>query len=110
MDYLMGALAGLVFGGAVGYLKNYFVWQRYLKKAASDSMSMYEAGSIYAKAMISYGVNVITLIGAFLLRNVVPFDGTAFLIGTAVALAVINRGLAIKQQKSNAGQQGGERT
>lgn len=110
MDYLTGALAGLVFGGAVGYLKNYFIWQRYLKKAASDSMSVYEAGSIYAKAMISYGVNVITLIGAFLLRNVVPFDGTAFLIGTAVALAVINRVLAIKQQKSSAGQQGGERT
>ncbi len=110
MDYLTGALAGLVFGGAVGYLKNYFIWQRYLKKADSDSMSVYKAGSIYAKAMISHGVNDITLIGAFLLRNVVPFDGMAFLIGTAVALAVINQVLAIKQQKSSAGQQGGEQT
>lgn len=70
---------------------------------------MYEAGSIYAKAMISYAVNIITLIGVFLLRNVVPFDGTAFLIGTAVALAVINRVLAMKQQKNGIGHRGGER-
>lgn len=99
---MTGALAGLVFGGAVGYLKNYFIWQRYLKKAAPDNMSVYEAGSIYAKAMISYGVNVITLIGAFLLRNVVPFDGTAFLIGNGGSPRRNKQGAGNKQQKSSA--------
>ena len=42
MTYVIGAIAGLILGGAVGYLKNLFLWQRYLqeseKKTAEEEM------------------------------------------------------------------------
>ena len=43
--------------------------------------------------------NLITLIIVFLLRNIVPFDGIAFIIGTAVALTIMNKVLSAGQKK-----------
>jgi hypothetical protein len=50
--------------------------------------------------MISYFVNILTLLVAFLIRNIVPFDGIAFLIATALTLAAMNHMWAFRQ-KSN---------
>ena len=100
MAYVTGAIAGLLFGGIIGYLKALFIWKKYLKNAAKDRAGEYEAGNVYGRAMISYFVNILTLVAAFLLRNIVPFNGIAFIIGTAVSLAAMNQIMALWQKKT----------
>lgn len=95
MEYALGAVAGLIFGGLIGQLKNLFIWKKYLRESASSSPEANRVGGLYARAGISYFVNILTLAAAFFLRNAVPFHGLAFLIGTAVALTVMNKALAL---------------
>lgn len=98
MNYVLGAVAGLIFGGIVGGLKSLVVWHGYVKNQSSDYAGQTSGNSIYARAMISYFVNILTLLAAFLVRNIVPFDGIAFLISTAVALAIMNHVWALRQK------------
>lgn len=95
MTYVIGAIAGLVIGGVVGALKNRFIWGSYLYSEEFSS----EAGALYGRMMASNVTNLITLIIVFLIRNIVPFDGTAFIIGTAVALTLMNKVLSVGQKK-----------
>jgi len=96
MTYVFGTIAGLIFGGVVGALKNRFIWGKYLIK--DDAFN--EAAGLYGRMLASNIVNVITLVIVFFLRNVVPFDGIAFLIGTAVAMTLMNKVLAAGQKKN----------
>ena len=100
MTYVIGAVAGIIFGGIVGSLKSLIIWKKYGE--ADPSGDGYQAGesSIYARAMISYFVNILTLLAAFLVRNIVPFDGIAFLIATALTLALMNHAWALRQKKT----------
>ena len=100
MTYVIGAIAGLILGGAVGYLKNLFLWQRYLQESEKKTAEEEKEGGLYARALISYAVNILTLLLAFVVRNIVPFDEAAFLIGTAIALVVMNKILAAGQKKT----------
>ena len=100
MNYIIGAVAGLIFGGIVGILKNLFIWSRYEKGGKDPHSDPAVATGIYARAMISYFVNILTLLVAFLIRNIVPFDGIAFLIATALTLAAMNHMWAFKQKKN----------
>lgn len=95
MTYVIGAAAGLIFGGAVGALKNRFIWGDYLHREDTSG----EAGALYGRMFASNISNLITLIIVFFLRNIVPFDGIAFLIGTAVALTLMNKVLSAGQKK-----------
>lgn len=99
MTYAIGAIAGLIFGGAAGHLKNLLIWQKYLKEHASENGDAESLGGLYARSFISYAVNILVLAAAFFTRNVMPFDGIAFLIGTAVALTIMNKVLALGQKK-----------
>jgi len=103
---VFGALAGLVFGGIVGQLKNELIWQRYLKKIAENTVTGDNFGGIYLRSGISFAVNVVTLVAAFFLRDIVPFSGIAFLIGTAIALTIMNKVLAVRQKKLEDGKGG----
>ena len=101
MTYVFGSIAGLIVGGLAGYLKNRFLWQKYMADSSSSSEAgAGQAGGIYARSMISYAVNIVTLLLVFLVRNIVPFDDTAFLIGTAAALVAMNKVLVFKQKKA----------
>jgi len=100
LNYIIGAVAGLIFGGIVGILKNLFIWSRYEQGSKDPNEDPAAAGSIYARAMISYFVNILTLLVAFLIRNIVPYDGIAFLIAVAVALSVMNHMWALRQKKN----------
>ena len=103
MTYAMGAIAGLVFGGIIGLLKNLFIWRKYIE-SKDGTAGQNEAANVYGRAMISYFVNIATLVAAFFMRGIVPSDGIAFLIGTAAALAILNHVWALKQ-KSGSGSQ-----
>lgn len=96
MTYIIGAAAGLVFGGIIGSLKSLVIWKKYGK--TDDCENPANGNSIYARAMISYFVNIMTLLAAFLVRNIVPFDGIAFLIATALTLAIMNHVWALRQK------------
>ncbi len=100
MSYVLGAVAGIIFGGIVGALKSLFIWHKYEKNGDDPNSDPASANSIYARAMISYFTNILTLLVAFLVRNIVPFDGIAFLIATALTLAAMNHMWALKQKKN----------
>ena len=97
VTYVIGAVIGLAFGGIVGALKNRFIWGEYLRRDNEDASSG-EAAALYGRILASNAVNVVTLLVDFLLRNVIPADGIAFLIGTAVALTIMYR-ILIKGQR-----------
>lgn len=99
MSIVIGVIAGLVFGCAVGYFKNCVIWLKYLKKANTGNSADAGVNGAYLRSMISFGINVLTLAAAFFMRNAVPFDGIAFLIGTAAGLSIMNKVLAAGQKK-----------
>ena len=99
MTYVIGAIAGLVLGGIVGALKNRYIWGSYLRRENDDAAAG-EAGALYSRMLISNLTNLATLLIVFFLRNIVPFDGIAFLIGAAVALTIMNRALSMGQKKN----------
>lgn len=99
MEYALGTVAGLIFGGLIGQLKNLFIWKKYLRESASSRAEANTVGGLYARAGISYFVNILTLAAAFFLRNAVPFHGLAFLVGTAIALTVMNKVLAASYKR-----------
>ncbi len=104
MTYVAGAIAGLVFGGLAGHLKNRLIWKKYLQQSASDAICNNEMTSVYGRALLSYAINVAVLVIVFLLRNIVPFNGIACLIGVAIALSVMNKMLVLQQKKSGGAQ------
>lgn len=100
LTYVFGAIAGLIVGGLAGYLKNRFLWRRYMTGDSSSDAEAGQVGGIYARSMISSAVNIVTLVLVFLVRDVVPFSETAFLIGTAAGLVAMNKVLVFKQKKA----------
>lgn len=98
MTYVIGAVAGLIFGGIIGTLKSLVIWQKYGKSSGDYDYGQTSGNSIYARAMISYFVNILTLLAAFLVRDIVPWNGIAFLIATALTLAGMNHVWALRQK------------
>ena len=103
MTYALGGLAGLILGLAVGYLKNLLLWKKYLRDEKSAGQEAGRVGDLYMRALVSYGVNVLTLVAAFLIRDLLPFSEIAFLIGTAAGLVVMNKVLVFGQKKQGDG-------
>ena len=99
MTYALGVIAGLVFGGIMGQLKNLFIWRRYLRESASEHAGPENLGSLYTRSFISYAVNLLVLAAAFFSRDILPFNGIAFLVVTALELATINKVLAFEQKR-----------
>lgn len=89
MTYVLGALAGLFLGALSGYLKNLFIWRKYVQDR-KDSDPHGETGAVYGRLFLSNAVNIAVLLVCFLLRNIVPFSFAAFLIATAVSLSLMN--------------------
>ena len=99
MNIVIGAIAGLAAGCIIGWLKNSLIWMKYLKKTDNENPAEAGVNGAYIRSMISFGVNVLTLAAAFFLRDVVPFHGIAFLIGTAAGLSVMDKVLSVQQKK-----------
>jgi len=101
LSYAAGALAGLILGCLIGYLKNLLIWQKYMRKCSSSEYSGQPGmGGLYARAFISYTANIVALVLAFFTRNLFPFSGVAYLVGAAVGLTVMNKVLVTKQKKA----------
>ena len=79
MNYLWGALAGLVWGALWGGL-NILILKKSLQKNDSNILMAGNLGRM--------GVDMAALLLVFLLRRILPFSHEAMMIATAVALSV----------------------
>ena len=80
MKYLIGALAGLVWG-ALAALLNGYITKKALDKASDKAMLLSNA--------LRLGVDIAALGSVFLLRNVLPFSFEAALVGTAASMSIL---------------------
>ena len=90
MNYLWGALAGLVWGALWGGL-NILILKRSLGKNDSNILM---AGNLARMV-----VDLAALLLVFLLRKILPFSYEAMLVATAVALSVTSLILAFRYGK-----------
>ena len=80
MKYLIGALAGLVWG-ALAALLNGYITKKALDKASDKAMLLSNA--------LRLVVDIAALGSVFLLRNVLPFSFEAALVGTAASMSIL---------------------
>jgi len=90
MSYVIGALAGIAWGGAVGFLNAKLM--RYFVSKNSNTMMMV---STWVKTL----VDVAALAVVFLLRKSLPFQLSTCLIGTAITLSMVTMYSAFKLAK-----------
>lgn len=90
MTYVIGAAAGLVYGGLFGLLKH---WVRVGGKTQDTTKRLYIYMSV---AML---INIVALLSVYFLRNIWPWSFTAMLIATAVALSITGKLSALREQK-----------
>ena len=81
--YAAGALAGLVYGFLVGFIKYVCLWKSTIK-----SDKKITSGNLYARMVISWIANFAALLLVFLLRNLLPFSFAAVLLAAAVGLSL----------------------
>ena len=81
MEFLFGALAGLVWG-ALAALVNRAISKKALEKNSTNAMLAANMGRM--------AVDVVVLGAVFLLRKQLPFRYEGMLVGTAVSLSLLN--------------------
>lgn len=96
MTYVLGAILGVVLGGAAGYIKNRVIWVKYMN---SETEPDKEADRLYTRMLASNFTNIAVLAAIFFTRNLQPFNGAAYLIGAALALALMNKAILLGQKK-----------
>ena len=79
MKYLIGALAGLVWGALAAL--NGYITKKALDKASDKAMLLSNA--------LRLVVDIAALGSVFLLRNVLPFSFEAALVGTAASMSIL---------------------
>jgi len=93
--YVLSAAAGLVYGAAMGGLKYVMLWRKILNAEPAEEIL---ARAIYVRMPIDYGINVLTFVILFLVRNIImPLDFTVSAIAAAVGLSLIGRMFSIKK-------------
>ena len=80
MKYVVGALAGLVWG-ALAALLNGYIMKKALDKASDKAMLLSNA--------LRLAVDIAALGSVFLLRNVLPFSFETALVGTAASMSIL---------------------
>lgn len=89
MEYVIGALTGLLTGGLLGFIKNKLVWSRYIDKSNEEGYNN-ESAQVYGRLLASNALNIIILVIVFLMRNIVPVEWVSFLLGAATGLVAMN--------------------
>ncbi len=94
-DWIAGLLAGFIYGSVVSILKYSILWRSVLvgKKPLNST------GAVMWRYGVSVLVDIATLTVVFLLRQALPWEYLAGLVGTAVALVIGSRVIPLKMQK-----------
>lgn len=85
MEYVLGAIAGLIFGAVVAFLKARFLW-----KGRLETDDPTQIGGVMAASALSFFINVAALAVVFLLRGVLPFSWIACLLALGLAMSILN--------------------
>lgn len=95
MQYVVGIIAGLIYGCVIGALKYFLLWRKILK--SDDSGKAVSMSGVTSRMFIGYAVNAATLISTLLIRSFESVDFAAFAIATAAALSVSGRAASIQK-------------
>lgn len=86
MSYLLGGIAGLVYGGIMGVIKYLILWRNIATTDVQITM-----GALYARFGISFAISFAVLLVVFLFRKMLPFDFFATLLATAIGLTLSSK-------------------
>ncbi len=89
VEYAAGIAMGVVFGGVAGAIKYFALWRKMMKTGAGAADSGMNA--VYVRMMISWVINIVTLLAIFFIRKSVPWDFTTCAIAAAVALSLTGK-------------------
>ncbi|MCR5482219.1 MAG: hypothetical protein K6F52_05430 [Clostridia bacterium] len=92
MSYVWAVLAGIIYGGGVGFLKYLLLWRRVFHPKEGTTVT---SKAVVSRMIISFIVNAATLVAVYLVRNIIPFDFVAFAIATAIALSLAGKAFSI---------------
>ncbi len=84
MDYVVGAIVGLMFGAAAGYIKYLILWRKLLR-----SNEEADGTKLVSRMLMSNAANILILLIVFLVRNHMPFEFVSTILGTAIGLSVV---------------------
>ena len=90
MSYVLGALAGILWGALAAFV-NFNINKAALKKSSNTSM--------LAANLARTGVDLVALGTVFLLRKLLPFHFEAALIATAITLSTLTVVFAYRLSK-----------
>ncbi|QIB70599.1 hypothetical protein Ami103574_15420 [Aminipila butyrica] len=93
MEYVIGAIVGILYGGLAGLLKYIFLWKKLLTQQAENL----KIEAVTTRLFISYFVNALVLLIVFLIRDKISLDFTALIIGTAFALVVSGKFFSVQK-------------
>ncbi len=85
--YVYGLVAGLVYGGTVGFMKYIFLWRKFFVNPENQTNST----GLFKRMIISYIINFIALVVVLLVKDRIPFEFMSTAIGTAIALSLSGR-------------------
>jgi dipeptide/tripeptide permease len=90
MKYVIGAVTGLLWGALVAWLNS-----RINKKAIEKN----SAGAMMTASILRTAIDVAALAAVFLLRNVLPGNFEATIVGTAASLGLLTVYFAYRLSK-----------
>ncbi|QHI72447.1 hypothetical protein [Aminipila terrae] len=93
MEYVIGAIVGILYGGLAGFLKYIFLWRKLVK----ETDNTIKIGAVTTRLIISYVVNAIILLVTFLVRNMIPFDFIALVVATAFTLVLAGKLFSVQK-------------
>lgn len=95
MIYVYSAAAGLLYGALMGGLKYTALWRKILTAGPETKIT---AKTIYTRMLVDYGINVLTFVILFLVRNMImPLSFTATAIAAAVSLSLMGRIFSVRR-------------
>lgn len=96
MTYIIGAVLGIIFGGIIAGLKYLLLWRKISKNQSNSDKNK---NNILIRCMISYFINIMTLLIIYLLRDVVSdyMNWIAFITATALAMSLLGKFYSVEK-------------
>lgn len=91
LTYVIGAVAGAVFGVAAGFIKYFLLWRPIAKGVRSC-----DTKHVYGNMAISMLINVAVLLTVYFLRHQWPYSFEATIIATALGLSLAGKLFPLK--------------
>lgn len=84
-EYIISIFAGAIYGIGIGFLKYITLWKKMLN---APEETKFKSSAVTLRMIISYTVNIVTLLLVYFLRNVIPLDFTFVIIAAAIGLSL----------------------